>query len=285
MAILSLKAGDKLFPESLQTISQPPKQLYVSTNNWENILSRPKVAIVGSRKITPYGTAVTKQIASELALGGVVVVSGLAYGVDAIAHQATLDAGGITIAVLPTSLDTVYPTRHTQLAHTIVEKGGALITEYASGSTPFKWNFVERNRIVSGLADILVVTEAAAKSGTLHTADFALDQGREVFAVPGNITSPASEGTNGLIKAGAQPLTSAQDILAYLGITGQRRTAPTSSDPVEQAILNALLEGITNTRAIQLHTGAPIQRFNQALTMLEIKGIIENSGNNQWRLC
>lgn len=285
MVILSLKAEDKLFPESLQTISQPPKQLYVSTNNWEDILRRPKVAIVGSRKVTPYGTAVTKQIASELALAGVVVVSGLAYGVDAIAHQATLDAGGITVAILPTSLDAIYPTRHTQLARTIVEKGGALISEYAAGTTPFKWNFVERNRIVSGLADILVVTEAAAKSGTLHTADFALDQGREVFAVPGNITSPTSEGTNSLIKVGAQPLTSTQDILVHLGITGQKRSIPTSSDPVEQAILSTLLEGITDASMVQIRANAPIQRFNQALTMLEIKGVIENTGNNQWHIC
>lgn len=285
MKIILLEAGDTLFPESLRTISQPPKKLYVACNNWESILSRPKVAIVGSRKITSYGTAVTKQIASELALAGVVVVSGLAYGVDAVAHQATLAAGGVTVAVLPTSLDSIYPTRHTQLAHTIVEQGGALITEYATGATPFKWNFVERNRIVSGFADALVVTEAAAKSGTLHTADFALDQGREVFAVPGNITSPASKGTNSLIKSGAQPLTFAQDILTYLGITGKKRTTPTSSDPVEQAILNALSDGVTDTRALQARSDTPVQRFNQALTMLEIKGIIENTGNNQWRLC
>lgn len=285
MATTVLKSNDMLFPESLRTISQPPKQLHVACTDWENILSRPKVAIVGSRKVTPYGTAVTKQVASELALAGVVVVSGLAYGVDAIAHQAALDAGGITAAILPTSLDAIYPVRHTQLAHTMVEQGGALITEYKTGSTPFKWSFVERNRIVSGFADALIVTEAAAKSGTLHTADFALDQGREVFAVPGNITSPASEGTNSLIKAGAQPLTSAQDVLMYLGITGQKRTIPTSSDPVEQAILSGLLDGITDVSVLQARSDAPIQRFNQALTMLEIKGVIENTGNNQWCLC
>lgn len=280
-----LKSNDTLFPESLLTISQPPKQLHVACTYWGNILSRPKVAIVGSRKVTPYGTAVTKQVAAELARAGVVVVSGLAYGVDTIAHQAALDVGGITVAILPTSLDAIYPVRHTQLAHTIVEQGGALITEYGTGSTPFKWNFVERNRIVSGFADALVVTEAAAKSGTLHTADFALDQGREVFAVPGNITSPASEGTNSLIKAGAQPLTSAQDVLTFLGITGQKRTIPTSSDPVEQAILNGLLDSITDASVLQVRSGVSIQHFNQALTMLEIKGIVENTGNNQWRLC
>jgi DNA processing protein len=285
MATTLLKSNDMLFPESLRAISQPPKQLYVVCANWENILSRPKVAIVGSRKVTPYGTTVTKQVATELALAGVVVISGLAYGVDAIAHQATLEAGGVTVAILPTSLDAIYPVRHTQLAHTIVEQGGALITEYEAGATPFKWNFVERNRIVSGFADALVVTEAAAKSGTLHTADFALDQGREVFAVPGNITSPASEGTNSLIKAGAQPLTSAQDILTYLGITGRKRAIPTSSDPVEQAILNGLLDGITDASALQTCSDTSIQHFNQALTMLEIKGIIENTGNNQWNLC
>ena len=283
--IVSLKAGDEQFPESLRTISQPPKQIYTLTNNWEDILCRPKVAIVGSRKVTPYGIATTKQIASELALAGVVIISGLAYGVDALAHQAALDAGGITVAILPTALDAIYPRRHTQLARTIVENRGALISEYDSGSTPFKWNFVERNRIVSGFADILVVTEAAAKSGTLHTADFALDQGREVFAVPGNITSPTSEGTNNLIKAGAQPLTSTQDILVYLGITGQKRRLPTSSDPVEQAILDSLIEGFTDTKAIQVRINTPIQRLNQALTMLEIKGVIENTGSNQWRIC
>lgn len=284
MAVTLLKADNVLFPQSLLSINQPPKQLYIDSKNWQDILQRPKVALVGSRKITPYGTAVTKQIASELALAGVVVVSGLAYGVDACAHQATLDAGGITVAVLPTSLNSIYPARHAQLARAIVEQGGALISEYDAGTIPFKGNFVERNRIVSGFAQILVVTEAAAKSGTLHTADFALDQGREVFAVPGNITSQASEGTNNLIRAGAQPVTSAQDILIHLGITGKKRSIPTSSDSVEQAILTALLEGVTDTRTLLLRVDMPVQRFNQALTMLEIKGVIENTGNNQWRI-
>lgn len=275
---------DARFPAALTTISQPPQHLYVTSNNWDDLVTRPKIAIVGSRKVTPYGRMATERFAADLARAGVVIISGLAYGVDAIAHKAALDAGGLTAAVLPTALDAIYPVRHTQLAKDIVEQGGALISEYASGVIPFKGNFVERNRIVSGLANIVLVTEAASRSGSLHTADFALDQGRDVFAVPGNITSPTSEGTNNLIRMGATPALSPQDILDVLGIRMPKTKEIKRADPVEQAIITAIASGIHESAPLLAVTGVPIQRFNQALTMLEIESIIAPTGSSSWRI-
>jgi DNA processing protein len=276
--------NDARFPAALTAISQPPQHLYITSNNWDDLVTRPKVAIVGSRKVTPYGRIATERFATDLARAGVVIVSGLAYGVDAIAHRAALDAGGLTVAVLPTALDAIYPARHTQLAKDVEEQGGALISEYTSGTIPFKGNFVERNRIVAGLADIVLVTEAASKSGSLHTADFALDQGRDIFAVPGNITSPTSEGTNNLIRMGAAPALSPQDILDVLGIRLPKAKAIKRADPVEQAIVEAIAKGIHESAPLLAATRAPIQHFNQALTMLEIEGVITSTNSGSWRI-
>ncbi len=167
---------------------------------------RTAIAIVGTRKPTPYGREVTYQLSYELAKRGVVVISGLALGVDGIAHQAALDAGGTTIAVLPTSIESIHPATHRELARRITENGGALISEYGAGDPVFKTNFVARNRIVTALSDGILITEAAAKSGSLTTANFALEQGRPVMVVPGNITSPMSMGCNNLLRVGRLPL-------------------------------------------------------------------------------
>ncbi|HLZ14394.1 MAG TPA: DNA-processing protein DprA, partial [Candidatus Saccharimonadales bacterium] len=204
------------------------------------------MTIVGSRKLSAYGKAVTTLLATELARSGVVVVSGLAIGVDAIAHRAALDAGGLTIAVLPSSICDIYPASHTGLARQIVAQGGALVSEYPGGSRTYPGNFVARNRIASGLGDALLITEAAEKSGTLHTANFALEQGKPVLAVPGNITSPTSVGTNNLIKTGATPVTSVDDIFHILGMqcAGPDSKRYTSSNPHEQTLLDLLQTGV-----------------------------------------
>lgn len=284
MTTYTAKDTDAIFPKDLRHIPQPPKQLYIASNNWEELLLKPKVAIVGSRKVTNYGKAVTQQFAETLSRAGVVIVSGLAYGVDAVAHRSALEGDGHTIAVLPTELHNIYPRQHRQLASEIIKQGGALITEYGQGSLPHKGRFVERNRIVSGIADIVLVTEAAAKSGTLHTANFALDQGKEIFAVPGAITNMNSEGANRLIKTGAQPALSPQDILEALGLSTIMRAPARSDNPHEQLLIDLLTEESRDSTELLALSMLPVQLFNQTLTMLEIKGIIKPLGSNQWAL-
>lgn len=283
-SIQELLPKSPAFPQELLQIDQPPSQLFVRSENWTDIMQRPRVAIVGSRKVTAYGREVTGQLAADLARAGVVVISGLAIGVDSIAHRAALDAGGLTLAVMPGGLKHIYPSSHTQLAHQIVQQGGALVSEYTPDTHPQKWFFVERNRLVSGLAHALLVTEAAEKSGTLHTANFALDQGRDVLAVPGNITSPLSKGTNNLIKIGATPVTSAQDILQSLGISAIKQTKPRSNNPNEQAIITLIYDGVRDGSQLLQQSTLSVQEFNQALTMLEIQGVIQALGGNQWQL-
>lgn len=274
-----------LIPPLLQTIPNPPKNLYTTGVGMAEILARPRIAIVGSRKVTPYGKHVTKTFAEELAKQGIVVISGLAFGVDILAHKAALDVGGLTVAVLPTGLDKIYPSSHRQLAKHI-EKQGMLITEYPPGTRSFPGNFVARNRLVSGLSDAVLIIEAAEQSGTLHTARFAIEQGKKVLAVPGNITSPMSAGTNQLIKSGAVPVTATADILRILEITPKNRQSskPNSADPNEQVILDLLYSGVSDSIELLHRSGMDIQLFNQTLTMLEISGAIKSLGNNQLSL-
>ncbi len=280
---LTLSTSD--VPEILRNIPQPPKQLFWLGGDVNELLSRPCVAIVGSRKVSIYGKTATINLAGALAKQGVVIVSGLALGVDGIAHQAALDAGGTTIAVLPCGLDRIYPSTHRQLAKDILRQGGALTTEYPEGTDVRKFNFVARNRLISGLADVVVLTEAAQKSGSLQTADFALDQGREVMAVPGNITSTTSAGTNNLIKTGAGVITEPADVLRALGLEPEHlRVTPKSANPNEQAILNLLADGLTDGAEILARSDLAVTVFNQSLTMLEIQGHVHALGNNQWRL-
>ncbi|HET8670771.1 MAG TPA: DNA-processing protein DprA [Candidatus Saccharimonadales bacterium] len=271
-------------PEAVTKIADPPKRLYVASSNWQDLLSRPTIAIIGSRKVTAYGRSVTATLAGKLAGSGVVIVSGLALGVDAIAHRAALEAGGLTIAVLPGSLDRIYPACHRNLAGRIVEQGGALITEYSPDTHIYPSNFIARNRLVSALSRAVLVTEAAEKSGTLHTARFALEQGKDVLAVPGNITSPLSGGTNNLIKAGAVPVTSVDDVLHYLGIHAVSRARHTGGTPQEQVILDLLSQGIIEGSQLLEQSGLEVSPFNQSLTMLEITGKVRCLGGNQWAL-
>jgi DNA processing protein len=273
-----------VIPDKLRNIPSKPESLFIMGQSLEILLKKPCVAIVGSRKVSAYGKAMTYKFAFELASRGVVIISGLAIGIDGIAHRAALEAGGATIAVLPTSLTTIHPTVHTQLATQIVQQGGALVTEYNDDYPPQKWNFVNRNRIVSGLSDAVLIPEAGLKSGTLHTAEFAIDQGREVLAIPGNITSPTSQGTNNLIKSGATPVTSIDDVLHVLGLSGMQKQAPQGDTPQQQALLDLLYEGITDGSELLLRSKLEVTAYNQTVTMLEITGKIRALGANQWSL-
>lgn len=284
MKVNIISLNSNAFPELLANIPDPPEKLYV-LGNLDTLLSRPRLAVVGSRKVSPYGRQTTHALVQELASRGIVIISGLALGVDSIAHQATLDAGGPTIAVLPSHVTEIYPRSHTQLARRILEKGGALISEYPEGVPPQQFNFIARNRLVSGLSDGVLITEAAAKSGTLHTANFALEQGRTVMAVPGNVNSPMSAGTNNLIKAGATVVTESSDVLQALGITEKSRNIELFADNEDElAILTALGQGITDSNELLIESGLDAAQFNQALTMLEITGRIVPLGAGHWRL-
>lgn len=187
---------------------------------------------------------VTTELAGELANVGVVIVSGLAIGIDGIAHTAALDAGGVCIAVLPCGLDAIYPASHLQLAKRIVQNGGALVSEYPPNTIAYKYDFIARNRIVSALSDAVLIPEAALKSGALHTARFALEQGKEVMAVPGNTTSETSAGTNNLIKTGAGVVTSAEDVLHALGLEAQNKKTPKGATAEEQLTLDFIVSGM-----------------------------------------
>lgn len=281
----SLELSDQGFSAILATIPQPPRQIYVD-GSLPDFNATPCLAVVGSRKVSPYGRHMTTQLVGDLARRGVIIVSGLALGVDGIAHRAALDAGGITVAVLPGGLDHIYPSSHHHLAKEIVSKGGALISEYAPGQSPRKEYFIARNRLVSGLADGVLITEAAEKSGTLHTANFALDQGKTVLAVPGNATNPMSVGTNNLIKAGAIMVTEANDVFFALDMQDSEPAQAElfGANEAETSILILLKDGVTQASVLQGQSGLAPELFNQTLTMLELSGKIRALGSGQWSL-
>src|SRR5947199_7050507 len=209
-----LVLDDGVYPSLLREPYDPPVVLYVK-GVWAECLERPCVAIVGSRRCSTYGQNAALMLSRELASRGVTIISGLARGIDAAAHRGALEAGGRTVAVLGTGIDEVYPRDHRKLAAEILERGGALVTQFPLGTPPVAENFPYRNRIISGLSLGVVVVEAAENSGSLITARLALEQGREVYAVPGNITSRNSFGTNYLIKgAGAKLVQQWQDVVA-----------------------------------------------------------------------
>ncbi len=270
---------DDLYPPRLKEIDQPPPVLYVrGTLTKEDAWA---VAVVGTRRVSAYGRQVTEDLASFLAANGVTVVSGLARGVDAIAHQSALKAGGRTLAVLGCGVDRVYPPEHQQLAEKMMSSG-AIVSDYAPGTPPDASNFPPRNRIISGLSMATVVVEAGDTSGALITAQFAVDQGREVFAVPGNILAPQSKGTNRLIAQGARPMLSARDLLDILNltrVTEQRQVRKVlPADEVEASLLNVLTHEPLHVDEIRNQTGLPIERVSATLTMMELKGLVRQTG-------
>jgi DNA processing protein len=246
----------------------------------------PSVAIVGTRKPTAYGKEVAHTLAFDLANRGVAIISGLALGIDAIAHRAALEAGGTTIAVLANSVDHIYPRTHQDLAEQIIASGGAVLSEYEPPTDAREFHFLARNRIVSGMSDAVIIVEAAARSGTLSTAAHALEQGKEVFVVPGNITSPLSAGCNALIKQGAHPITCAQDVLEIIApqLLQPQTALALGRTPLESTIIGLLQSGTRDGDDLQQGSGADAVEFSQTLTMMEIDGTIRALGGNQWTL-
>lgn len=286
MNIKKLTLRSAGFPEVLRVIPGPPPELYHCGAPLDDLLNKPRVAIVGSRSPTAYGRQVTTKLAHELAERGIVIVSGLALGVDCLAHRAALEAGGLAIAVLPGPLDRIVPVTNRRLARQILEQGGALVSEYEPGATTYKQNFIARNRLMAGLAQAVLITEAAEKSGSLHTASFALEQGKEVLAVPGNITCSRSVGTNNLIKAGqACPITSYRDVLHALDLKENAAVRQVRGrNAHEQSVLDLLQQGISQGNELLQLSRLSTSEFNRVLTMLEIGGKIRPLGANQWGL-
>lgn len=270
---------DEAYPRHLKEIDQPPPVLYMRgsllpEDEWA-------VAIVGTRKVTAYGRQVAEDIATVLAHSGVTIVSGMARGIDSVAHQAALNAGGRTLAVLGSGVDQVYPPENRKLAAQIMEHG-ALLSDYALGTQPDGVNFPPRNRIISGLSLATVIVEAGETSGALITASFAAEQGRDVFAVPGNITAPQSLGTNRLIRDGAQPLLSPQDVLEALNLTmvteHQVARVALPTDPVEAHLYKLLSQQPMHVDEIRQQAGMPIETVTATLAMMELKGMVRQVG-------
>jgi DNA processing protein len=274
-------------PDRIQNIDSPPAQLYYEGADLLKLLEMPCVTIVGTRKISPYGRMVTEEIADNLARQGVVIISGLAYGVDATAHQAVVDAGGRAIAVLPSPVDYIVPVANRRLADEILDQGGCIVSEYPSGSLTQKQFFIARNRLMSALAKVVVVTEAGPKSGAKHTATFAINQGRTVMAVPGNIYSIGSQGINELLTSGeASVVTSYTDILSELGLSSHETHVKQvkGNNKNEQMLLELMLQGVREGHILLEKSHLEVSTFNQSLTMLEISGKIRPLGANNWAI-
>ena len=288
MEINRIRPDEHNFTQRLASIANPPKSLCFMGTLPDS--GAPVVAIVGSRKPSAYGREVTEQLAGDLATAGCIIVSGLALGIDGIAQKAALEAGGTVIGVIPNELPDISPQTNYKLAMNIIKNGGAILSEWKKGDGKVvnRWSFLERNRLVSGLADAVIITEAAERSGTLNTAAHALSQGRDVFAVPGNITSPLSAGCNALLKQGAYPATEAKDILQIIAPEQLKKTdqsqLPLGSSPEETIIINLIASGVRRGDQLQQQSGLSASNFSTALTMLEINGVIKPLGANNWTL-
>jgi DNA processing protein len=274
-----LLSSDVEYPKRLKEIDQPPPVLYkcgelLPEDEWA-------VAVVGTRRVTAYGRQVAEDVAGSLASQGITVISGLARGVDSISHQAALNAGGRTISVLGSGLDRIYPPENRQLAEKIIANG-ALLSDYPPGTPPEASNFPPRNRLISGLSLAVVIIEAGNTSGALITASFAADQGRDVFAVPGNITAPGSKGTNRLILDGAQPLLNPEQLLESLELTmvAEHRTARVAlpGDPTEAQLFETLSREPLHIDEIQTRTEIPIEKVTATLALMELKGMVRQVG-------
>lgn len=262
--------GEPGYPDLLAAIFDPPARLYLRGARRE-LLGGPCVAVVGARACSTYGAAVAESVARALAAAGAVVVSGLARGVDAAAHRGALAAGGATLAVLGCGIDRDYPASNAGLARRIAETG-LIVSEYGPGIEPAPWRFPARNRIVAGLSSATVVVEARERSGALITADFALEEGRDVLAVPGPITAATSAGSNALLRLGAAPLLEPADVLSLLGLEAAPPPAPPGG--LAAAILAALRERPAGADEIAGLTGTPVDRIAAALVELELDGLV-----------
>jgi DNA processing protein len=271
------------YPQLLREISAPPPVLYVKgTITGEDAWA---VAVIGARRASDYGREVTRRLASALARNGITVVSGMARGIDGEAHRAALKAGGRTIAVLGCGIDRTYPPEHHRLAQEIAARG-ALVSDYPLGTEPEGKNFPPRNRIISGLSLGVLVVEAAVRSGALITADYAAEQGRDVFAVPGSILARGSAGTNALIRDGAKIVLGPEDVLEELNLAMVAERAEVRqalpADEIEAALLTYLSADPTHVDELQQRMGLPVAQVTSALALMELKGMVRQVGGMKY---
>jgi DNA processing protein len=271
------------YPRLLLETSAPPPVLYVKGELTED--DAWAVAVVGTRRASTYGREVTRRLAGALARNGITIVSGLARGIDGVAHRAALEAGGRTVAVFGCGIDQIYPPEHRKLAHQIAAHG-ALFSDYPVGTPPEGRNFPPRNRIISGLSLGVLVTNAGKSSGALITADFGAEQGRDVFAVPGSILTQGSVGTNRLIQDGAKLVSRAEDILEELNLTmvaeqtEARQVLP--GDETEAALLEQLSAEPVHVDELQQQSGLPISQVTSTLALMELKGMVRQVGGMKY---
>ena len=283
--VRTLTWADDDYPERLREVDDSPPVLYVlgeivPADSWA-------VGIVGTRRPTPYGREAASRLSSGLAQAGITIISGLAVGIDTVAHHMALQAGGRTIAVLGSGLDVIYPPENRRLVEQIVADGkGAVVSEFPLGTRPDAMNFPSRNRIISGLSLGVLVVEAGAKSGALITSSFALEQGRDVFAIPGPITSRMSDGPNNLLKKGAKCVTTPEDILEELNMqmvtehVEAVRALP--SDPTERKLLDLLHDAPLHIDDLTEGSGLPSSTVSAVLIMMELKGMVRHLGGMQY---
>ena len=276
---------DKDYPENLKDLEDAPQVLYIRGKLSKNDVNA--VAIVGSRKMTSYGREVTEKLSGGLANVGITIVSGLAFGVDLAAHKAALEAGGRCIAVLASGVDTITPRSNEWLGLKIIKSGGAIISEFPPGIEAQKHFFPYRNRIISGLSKAVIVIEGRIKSGTIHTAKHAADQGRTVFAVPGQITSPMSEVSHYLIKNGAKMVTSVTDILEdmdlQLKVDKDAIEKVMPSDELEVKLMEILANEPLHLDEVVRIMGLKVSEISGKLTFMELKGLVKNLGGGVYK--
>jgi len=282
--IKKINESDAIYPESLKNITRPPSELYVDGN----IIPEDKdaIAIVGTRRPTTYGIRQAEHIAYELALRGITIISGMARGIDTKAHEGALRAKGRTIAILGSGLNKIYPPENKRLSEKIA-KNGALISEFPLDTPPYRSNFPRRNRIISGMSKGVLVVEAAQKSGSLITANFALEEGREVFAIPGCVTSPQSAGTNALIKEGAKLVERTDDILEELGMFGNKEDMKNKGSLIsdeEKKVFDILTTKPKEINEISENAKLPSYKVVEILFKLQLKRLAKAlPGNNFMR--
>lgn len=270
----------KAYPSQLRQIHSQPQQLYYRGNK-KHLYAKKALAVVGARRMTHYGIRICEQIVSELVQNNITIISGLAFGIDAMAHQITLENNGKTVAVLGSGLDQIYPKNNRGLARKILEQDGTIVSEYPPEEEARPCYFPARNRIISGLAKGVLVVEAGKKSGSLITAYFGLDQSREVFAIPGNIGNPMSCGTNEILQKGAHLVTCAEDILKVMGwdCKDDKCSTKTKLLPEEEKILKILSKKQMHINELLKRSGLPASEINAILILMETKGLIKNTGN------
>jgi DNA processing protein len=272
VAVRFLRRGDAAYPRLLAQLHDPPARLYLRGHGAIDLMTEPAVAVVGARSCSAYGADVARTLGRDLAAAGVVVVSGLARGIDGEAHRGALEGGGATVAVLGCGIDRDYPRSHADLARRVADTG-LIVSEYPPGVEPAPWRFPARNRIIAGLCLATVVVEARERSGALITADFALELGRDVFAVPGEITAALSAGTNHLLRQGAAPLLGVDDVLDAIGVE-RAPPAPATVSPEATDLLQLLADAPRSADELARASGRTSAQVAATLVELELVELV-----------